>query len=126
MSVPSSTFVAASGDGYERVMGRWSRRLAPLFLDFAGSAPGERVLDVIAEAGGPRDPAFDVDVQLVRRSRVARARMQRLIDDRARRRALGLAAKTRARAYSVQAMAEGMMAVYGMPARAAAPALVDA
>ena len=42
----SSTFVAASGDGYERVMGRWSRRLAPLFLDFAGSAPGERVLDV--------------------------------------------------------------------------------
>ena len=52
--------------------------------------------------------------------------LQRLIDDRARRRALGLAAKTRARAYSVQAMAEGMMAVYGMPARAAAPALVDA
>ena len=42
---------------------------------------GERVLDVIAEAGGPRDPPFDVDVQLVRRNRVARAGMQRLIDD---------------------------------------------
>jgi SAM-dependent methyltransferase len=27
-------------------MGRWSQRLAPLFLDFAGSADGERVLDV--------------------------------------------------------------------------------
>jgi ubiquinone/menaquinone biosynthesis C-methylase UbiE len=42
----SSTFVAGSGDGYERVMGRWSRRLAPLFIDFAGTAAGERVLDV--------------------------------------------------------------------------------
>jgi SAM-dependent methyltransferase len=27
-------------------MGRWSRRLAPTFLDFAGLATGERVLDV--------------------------------------------------------------------------------
>ncbi len=42
---------------------------------------GERVLDVIAAAGGPKDPPFDTDVQLVRGARVARARMQRLIDD---------------------------------------------
>ena len=42
---------------------------------------GERVLDVIAEAGGPKDPPFDTDVQLVRRGRVARAKMTRLIDD---------------------------------------------
>jgi ubiquinone/menaquinone biosynthesis C-methylase UbiE len=42
----STTFVAADGDGYERVMGRWSRRLAPQFLDFVGTADGERVLDV--------------------------------------------------------------------------------
>ncbi len=42
---------------------------------------GERVLDVIAQAGGPKDPPFDTDVQLVRGSRVARAKMQRLIDD---------------------------------------------
>lgn len=42
----SSTFSAADGDGYEKVMGRWSRRLAQGFLDFAGSADGERVLDV--------------------------------------------------------------------------------
>ncbi|RYC30753.1 polysaccharide export protein [Lichenibacterium minor] len=42
---------------------------------------GERVLDVIAEAGGPRDPPFDTDVQLVRGGRVARATMQRLVED---------------------------------------------
>jgi len=42
----SSTFVATDGDGYERVMGRWSRRLAQPFLDFVGTADGERILDV--------------------------------------------------------------------------------
>ena len=41
----SSTFVSADGDGYERMMGRWSRRLATPFLDFAGVADGEQVLD---------------------------------------------------------------------------------
>ena len=45
-SLPSSTFVAADGDGYELQMGRWSRRLAQPFLDFAGCADGECVLDV--------------------------------------------------------------------------------
>jgi ubiquinone/menaquinone biosynthesis C-methylase UbiE len=42
----SSTFNASSGDGYEQLMGRWSRRLAAPFLAFAGLARGERVLDV--------------------------------------------------------------------------------
>lgn len=42
----SSTFFAADGDGYELQMGRWSRRLAPLFVDFAGTVGAERVLDV--------------------------------------------------------------------------------
>lgn len=42
----SSRFNARSGDGYERLMGRWSRRLAIPFLAFAGSASRERVLDV--------------------------------------------------------------------------------
>jgi len=42
----SSTFKSASGDGYEMQMGRWSRRLADPFLDFAGFADGESVLDV--------------------------------------------------------------------------------
>jgi SAM-dependent methyltransferase len=45
VSAPSSTFVAASGDGYEMQMGRWSRRLAEPFLDFAGLGDGERLLD---------------------------------------------------------------------------------
>ncbi len=42
----SSTFVSANGDGYERQMGRWSRRLAPLFVEFAGIAGAAHVLDV--------------------------------------------------------------------------------
>ncbi len=42
----SSTFVAADGVGYERLMGRWSRRLAQPFLDFTGIGEHERVLDL--------------------------------------------------------------------------------
>jgi SAM-dependent methyltransferase len=42
----SSTFVAADGEGYELMMGRWSRRLCEPFLDFAGAEPGESILDV--------------------------------------------------------------------------------
>jgi SAM-dependent methyltransferase len=45
-SAASSTFMAGDGGGYERQMGRWSRRLAPLFIDFAGISAGEQVLDV--------------------------------------------------------------------------------
>lgn len=42
----SSTYTAADGDGYELMMGRWSRRLAGPFLDFVGTSEGECVLDV--------------------------------------------------------------------------------
>ena len=42
----TSKFIAHGADKYDLYMGRWSRRLAPLFLDFAGLAPGETVLDV--------------------------------------------------------------------------------
>lgn len=42
----SSKFVARGADKYDGYMGRWSRRLAPLFLDFAGLAAGERVIEV--------------------------------------------------------------------------------
>jgi SAM-dependent methyltransferase len=45
MATASSTFTAASGDGYELQMGRWSRRLAEPFLDFCGYRDGETVLD---------------------------------------------------------------------------------
>jgi len=41
----ASTFIARGAAAYDHYMGRWSQRLAPLFLDFAGSADGERVLD---------------------------------------------------------------------------------
>jgi len=36
----------ASAESYDRFMGRYSRRLAPLLADFAGIAPEMRVLDV--------------------------------------------------------------------------------
>ena len=42
----ASNFIAKGADGYEAFMGRWSKRLAPVFLDFAGIGDGERVLDV--------------------------------------------------------------------------------
>jgi SAM-dependent methyltransferase len=42
----TSTFVSADGEGYELQMGRWSRRLAPLLIDFAGIIRAENVLDV--------------------------------------------------------------------------------
>jgi SAM-dependent methyltransferase len=42
----ASMFSASSGDGYEQLMGRWSRRLAAPFLAFAGVSSGEQVLDV--------------------------------------------------------------------------------
>jgi len=36
---------ASSGDGYEQQMGRWSRRLSELFLDFCGCEDRESILD---------------------------------------------------------------------------------
>jgi len=41
----SSTFTAGSGEGYDRIMGRWSARLAEPFLDFSGCNDGEDILD---------------------------------------------------------------------------------
>jgi ubiquinone/menaquinone biosynthesis C-methylase UbiE len=43
--VPSN-FNALNAAAYEQMMGRWSRRLAPLFIDFAGVQEGERLIDV--------------------------------------------------------------------------------
>jgi SAM-dependent methyltransferase len=42
----ASTFTALDPEGYEKIMGRFSRRLAHCFIDFTGSAPGEKILDV--------------------------------------------------------------------------------
>ena len=42
----SSIFLASDGGGYELQMGRWSRRLAPKFVEFAGIKDADYVLDV--------------------------------------------------------------------------------
>ncbi len=41
----------SEGDGYEQFMGRWSRLLAPLFVDFAQVGRGDAVLDVGSGTG---------------------------------------------------------------------------
>ncbi len=41
-----SSFNVESADGYEQLMGRWSKKLAPGLVDFAGLADGESILDV--------------------------------------------------------------------------------
>ena len=42
----ASTFNVQAASGYEQLMGRWSRRLATAFIEFAGAAAGEKILDV--------------------------------------------------------------------------------
>jgi SAM-dependent methyltransferase len=42
----TSTFNVHDAAGYEQLMGRWSQKLAPLFIDFVGLADGETILDV--------------------------------------------------------------------------------
>ena len=51
MSRTTTTFVATDPAGYERFMGRWSQRLAPAFVEFAGVQAGEQVLDVGSGTG---------------------------------------------------------------------------
>jgi ubiquinone/menaquinone biosynthesis C-methylase UbiE len=41
-----SIFNARDAGNYEKLMGRWSRRLAPLFIEHAGIAEGENVLEI--------------------------------------------------------------------------------
>jgi ubiquinone/menaquinone biosynthesis C-methylase UbiE len=42
----ASIFNVHDASGYEQLMGRWSRRLAPKFIEFVGLSEGEKVLDV--------------------------------------------------------------------------------
>jgi SAM-dependent methyltransferase len=59
----------SESDGYERFMGRWSRHLAPRFVEFAGVQAGNHVLDVgcgtgaltLAAAAVPAVQAVGVD-----------------------------------------------------------------
>ena len=41
-----SNYNARDAGNYERLMGRWSRRLAPLFIEHAGIAAGDEVLEI--------------------------------------------------------------------------------
>src|ERR1700747_1366137 len=41
-----TVYNARDAGNYERLMGRWSRRLAPLFIKHAGVADGEEVLEI--------------------------------------------------------------------------------
>jgi len=41
----TSEFNVRNATGYEQLMGRWSQKLAPLFIDFARVADGEKILD---------------------------------------------------------------------------------
>jgi SAM-dependent methyltransferase len=56
----------AASAGYERFMGRWSRLLAPAYIEFAGVKDGDRVLDVGTGTGSlatvveARMPASDI------------------------------------------------------------------
>jgi hypothetical protein len=45
-TAPPSIFPAQDAAVYEQIMGRWSRRLAPLLIGFGGLADGDRVLGV--------------------------------------------------------------------------------
>ena len=56
--MPSSFNVHAAA-GYDQIMGRWSRKLAPIFIDFAGSADGEKILDVGCGTGSLAEPLVD-------------------------------------------------------------------
>jgi SAM-dependent methyltransferase len=41
-----TVYNARDAGNYEKLMGRWSRRLAPLFIEHAGIADGEEVLEI--------------------------------------------------------------------------------
>lgn len=56
----------ANAEAYERFMGRWSRRLAPLLVEFAAVQDGDRVLDVGCGTGS----LASVLVELMPRSEV--------------------------------------------------------
>jgi SAM-dependent methyltransferase len=43
---PTASSMFGNADAYERLMGRWSRRLAPLLVGFGGISKDDRIIDV--------------------------------------------------------------------------------
>lgn len=80
--IPSTTFQATDGGGYEQTMGRWSRLLAVPFLDFIGLRSAARVLDAgcgtghLAAAVAERLPDARIEGVDLSAAYVARAREQ--------------------------------------------------
>lgn len=66
MKKASSTFTASSADGYELMMGRWSRLLTASFVDHVGLVEGCRVLDAGCGTGA-------LCAELINRKEVATA-----------------------------------------------------
>lgn len=64
MPETTNTFTASSGDGYELLMGRWSRCLAAPFVEFAGLVDGGKILDAGCGTGA-------LSAELVRRDEIA-------------------------------------------------------
>ena len=59
--------IFSNAAGYEKAMGRWSARLAPLFVEFARVRDGDRVLDVGCGTGSLVQAVADI----ARRSQIA-------------------------------------------------------
>lgn len=78
----STTFVATDGAAYERLMGRWSQRLAPQFLDFVSAPAAHRILDVgcgtghLAASVAGRLPAAQIDAVDLAAAYLAHAQAQ--------------------------------------------------
>jgi SAM-dependent methyltransferase len=47
----ASSYTATDAASYQRLMGRWSGALADQLIDFAGIAPGDRIIDVACGTG---------------------------------------------------------------------------
>lgn len=54
----SSIFTATDADGYEQMMGRWSRLLCRDFIEFSDVRPGHSILDVGCGTGALEDVAL--------------------------------------------------------------------
>lgn len=80
--IPSTTFQATDGGGYEQTMGRWSRLLAVPFLDFIDLRAAAQVLDVgcgtghLAAAVAARLPDARVEGVDLSAAYIERARAQ--------------------------------------------------